>query len=38
MSEPTTPPKRSGGLGCMLTGLLIILVLCLIGYGMCSQM
>jgi Tfp pilus assembly protein PilX len=34
-------PQSSGGfskLGCLLTVLLVLLVLALIGFGMCSQM
>jgi hypothetical protein len=38
MSKLTPPPNSSTGPGCWLTGLLLLLVLCLIGYGMCSQM
>lgn len=37
MSEsptPATPPK----FGCFWTGLLLLLVLALIGYGMCSNL
>ena len=37
MSEPQSS-GNSPKLGCFATGLLLLLVLALIGYGMCSQM
>lgn len=38
MQPSQTPEQNKEGPGCLLYGLLILLVLGLIGYGMCSQM
>lgn len=37
MSEPQTPANPPK-FGCLWVGLLVLLVLALIGYGMCSNM
>jgi hypothetical protein len=38
MSQPQPSSDGSPKFGCFWTGLLVLLVLALIGYGMCSQM